>query len=343
MSRRGMIVLLLGAALCGTSWAAPCAISPHGPLAPAEIGLMNKLIARRSADVLKEMPVQSRFESELPALTLRDGSEVKVWTSFFQKGVGRKSAVEGRVRARYRNTVTNPFFNTPAGLEVTGACDTGHNPAAAVQVNYRVHPTTRLVMDVTKKGGESIGNFLNTLGGRAAVEVNSELVSGSASKSLTSGRIDYTALLGGGGWAGGLKGTIDTNKLEKNVDTNLALQYTDDTIQIGVVFSNDLDEYAAQFSTTLDADTQVAGRFGQGKRGIDAEVGVQREIDDYTSARAVIRSNGMVGASFERLLGRNIDLKLGVEVDSGLSNEAMLRRNFRRAPLAAGMQMRLHF
>ena len=34
---------------------------------------------------------------------------------------------------RYRKTVTNPFFATPAGLELTAATDTGHNPAAAVE------------------------------------------------------------------------------------------------------------------------------------------------------------------------------------------------------------------
>ena len=130
------------------------------------------------------------------------------------------------MRMRYRKTVTNPFFATPAGLELTAATDTGHNPAAAAQINYRVHPTTRIILDVTKKGGEYLGKFINTFGGRAGVEVNSDLVSLSASKHLQNGRIDYTALVGGGGWAGGLKGTIDTARRAEKVRHILVITFT---------------------------------------------------------------------------------------------------------------------
>ena len=40
-------------------------------------------------------------------------------------------------------------------------------------------------------------------------------------------------------------------------------------------------------------DSRVQGRFGQGKKGLEGEVGVERQIDGYTSARAVARSNGI--------------------------------------------------
>jgi hypothetical protein len=137
---------------------------------------------------------------------------------------------------------------------------------------------------------------------------------------------------------------LRTSRPLQHVDTKLALQYTDNGMQIGVIFSNDLDEYAAQFCAAVDPTMDVAGSLShRGRKGSEAEVGLRKLLDPFSQARAVVRSSGTVGAAYERLLGKNIDVKIGTEVDTGLSGEALFRNSFRRRPFTAGMQLRLHF
>jgi hypothetical protein len=316
---------------------------PRGLLQPANrLGLFSQ-VGKRSEDLLRDIPSSSTIETETPTVTLEDGSMLKFSSSFDWTGASRREGgrVVGVLTSRLRRSFYNSVFRQPTGLEVVAGLETGLENDAQTQVIMRCSPSTKFTLDVyaPEVGSMRLNNLrsaVKDVKARAGVEVTTDLVSVSSAHFIGSTRFLVSAVAGAMGWAGGISAIFNTynGRRRRNApaiqDPRLALQYTCDSFQVGCTFSDDMEDYTANFHHFFPEHAmQVAGHLEKKGPSVEAALGLAQEVDPLTKVRATLKSTGRLGAVVERRAGANMLLRCSAEVDSGLNPHSSFHRGFR--------------
>jgi len=92
------------------------------------------------------------------------------------------------------------------------------------------------------------------------------------------------------------------------------------TFQVGCSFANEMEDYSASFHHAFPAhNIQLGGLLEKKGQDVQGALGFSQSIDEDTTVRTTLRSNGRLGAVIERKADRHMMLRCSAEVDSGLN------------------------